>query len=211
MSQIDIRSPKHCAKKGLNFNFLNKKLFKILSTLILSILSLILLIWFILHPSKPEFILQEIEVYKLNFSSPHLLNSSIEITLETRNPNQRVGIYYDELQAYASYKGQQITLHTSIPSFYQGEQDNNLISASLVGNGLPVAPSLGYGVGRDQASGKMALVLKIDGRIRWKVATWVSGRYRVNVNCVTILPLTPLNPATGYLNSKQGTQCSTII
>ncbi|XP_021725679.1 NDR1/HIN1-like protein 1 [Chenopodium quinoa] len=210
MSQIDIKSPKHCAKKGFNFNFLNKKLFKILSTLVFSILSFILLIWFILHPAKPQFIIQEIDVYQLNFSSPHILNSSIEITLEARNPNKRVGIYYDELQAYASYKGQQITLHTPIPPYYQGQQDSNLISASLVGNGLPVSPSLGYEVGRDHALGKMILVFKFDGRIRWKVASWVSGSYRINVNCVTILPLTPLNP-TGFLSSKQGTQCSTDI
>ncbi|KMT16486.1 hypothetical protein BVRB_3g051040 [Beta vulgaris subsp. vulgaris] len=210
MSQIDIRSPKHCAKKGFNFNFFNKKLFKIFSTLTFSILSLILLIWFILHPVKPQFILQEINIYQLNFSSLHLLNSSIEITLETRNPNQKVGVYYDVLKTYASYKGQPITLQTSIPPFYQEQQNSNLISASLVGNGLPVAPSLRYDVGRDQASGKMILVLKIDGRIRWKIATWVSGRYRVNVNCVAILPLTPLNPAAS-LSSKQGTQCSTTL
>lgn len=73
-----------------------------------------------------------------------------------------------------------------------------------------MAPSLGYEVGRDQASGKMILVVKVAGGIRWKVATWVSGRYRINVNCVTILPLMQLSP-TGYMSSKQGTQCSTNI
>ncbi|KNA08633.1 hypothetical protein SOVF_160880 [Spinacia oleracea] len=207
MSQIDIKSPKHCANKRFHFN---KKLFKIISTLIFSILSLTLLIWFLLHPSNPQFILQELDIYQLNFTSPHVLNSSLEITLEARNPNQKVGIYYDELQAYASYKRQQITLDTSIPPYYQGQQDSNLISASLVGNGLPVSPSLGYELGRDQASGKMILVVKLDGRIRWKVASWVSGRYRINVKCVTILPLTPFNPR-GYMNSRQGTQCSTNL
>ncbi|XP_074319012.1 NDR1/HIN1-like protein 26 [Silene latifolia] len=212
MSQIDIRSPKHCAKKGFHFNFkfLNNKLFKILLTLTFSLLSLFLLLWFILHPSKPEFILQEIDVYQLNFSSTYLLNSSIGITLESRNPNQRVGIYYDELHAHATYKKQQITLDTFIPQFYQGNQDSDLLSASLIGNGLPIPPSLGYEVGRDQAAGKLVLRVTIKGIIRWKVATWVSGRYMLNVNCVTILPLGPLNPM-GSLSSKQGTQCSTKI
>ncbi|KAL9237463.1 hypothetical protein vseg_012007 [Gypsophila vaccaria] len=210
MSQIDIRSPKHCAKKGFNLNFLNKKLFKILFTLTLSIVSLILLIWFILHPSKPEFTLHEIDVYQLNLSSPHLLNSSIEITLESRNPNQRVGIYYDELRAHVTYKRQQITLDTSIPTFYQGQQDSDLLSASLIGNGLPVASSLSYDLGRDQATGKLVLMVKIDGKIRWKVATWISGDYRMNVNCVAILSLGPLN-ATNPSSSKLGSQCSTNI
>ncbi|KAK9293093.1 hypothetical protein L1049_021078 [Liquidambar formosana] len=210
MSQIDIKSPKHCAKHGLNINKLYKKLFYIFSTFFFSLLSLIILIWLILHPTKPKFSLKEADIYQLNLSGSHLLNSSIQITLLSKNPNQKVGIYYDELHAYASYKGQQITVDTSLPPFYQGHEDSNLLTASLVGTGLPVAASFGYEVGRDQTAGKLVLNLKVDGRLRWKVGTWVSGRYRLNVNCVSVMDFGPTVPS-GPLSSKQGTQCSTSV
>lgn len=210
MSQLLTESPKHCANKGLNINKLHKKLFFLLSTAFTSLLFLIFLVYLILHPTKPDFALKQTDIYQLNLSGPHLLNSSIQITLLSRNPNKKVGVYYDELQVYASYKGQQITPDASLPPFYQGHGERNLLTASLVGNGLPVAPSFGYEVGRDQMAGKLALSLKMNGRLRWKVGTWVSGRYRFNVNCVTVLDFGPSVPPSP-LSSKQGTQCSTTI
>ncbi|KAL7003771.1 NDR1/HIN1-like protein 26 [Sarracenia purpurea var. burkii] len=212
MSRIDTKSPKHCAKQGFNISSkLYKKLFYTFSTFFLSILLFIVLVWLTLHPSKPDFSLIEADVYQLNLSSaPHLLNSSIQLTLLSKNPNQRVGIYYDELQVYASYKGQQITVDTSLPPFYQGHEESNLLTASLIGDGLPVAASFGFEVGRDQTAGKLVLSLKVNGRLRWKVGTWVSGRYRFNVNCVSVMAFGPTIPS-GPLSSKQGTQCSTTI
>ncbi|KAF3432737.1 hypothetical protein FNV43_RR23839 [Rhamnella rubrinervis] len=210
MSQIDIKSPKHCGKRGFSVDKVYKKFFFAFSVLFSSILSLILLVWIILHPSKPQFSLKETDIYQLNLSATQLLNSSIQLTLLSKNPNQKVGIYYDDLQVYAAYKGQQITVHSSLPPFYQGHGDSNLLTASLVGTGLPVAPSFGYEVGRDQTAGRLVLNLKVNGRVRWKVGTWVSGRYRLNVNCVAVVAFGPTIP-TGPLSSKQGTQCSTSI
>lgn len=211
MSRIHEKSPQHCAEQRFSIDKRYKKLFYAFSTFLFSVLSLILVIYFILRPSNPEFSLKEADIYQLNLiSGPHLLNSSIQLTLLSKNPNQRVGIYYDDQQVYAAYKGQQITVATSLPPFYQGHQDSNLLTASLVGNGLPVAPSFGYEVGRDQTVGKLVLNLKVNGRLRWKVGIWVSGKYRYNVNCVAIMPFGPSIPS-GPLSSKLGTQCSTTV
>lgn len=213
MSQIFSKSPQHCAEKEeLNIVKLykkKKKFFFTLSSTFTLLLVVILLFWLILHPAKPEFSLWETDVYELNLSGPHLLNSSIQLTLLSKNPNQKVGIYYDELKAYAAYKGQQITGDTSLPPFYQGNGESNLLSASLNGIGLPVAPSFGYEVGRDQTAGRLVLNMKVNGKLRWKIGTYVSGRFRFNVNCVSVMAFGPAT--TSPLSSRQGTQCSTSL
>ncbi|KAF7849892.1 hypothetical protein BT93_L0162 [Corymbia citriodora subsp. variegata] len=217
MTQIEIRSPKHCAEKQAGFyeNLdkpkLYKKLFFAFSTLFTTLLSLILLIYLLLHPTKPRFSLQQAQIYQLNLSTnPQLINSSIQLTLVATNPNTKVGIYYDGLQVYVAYKGQQITLHSPLPPFYQGHQDTNLLTASLMGTSIPVAPSFGYEVDRDQSAGKLAITVKANGKIRWKVGTWVSGNYPIIVNCVAVMDFGPAIP-TGPLSSKQGSQCSTSL
>ncbi|KAJ8774632.1 hypothetical protein K2173_017078 [Erythroxylum novogranatense] len=211
MSQFFIQSPKHCAIKGkLNINKLYKKVLFASSALFTTVLSLVLIIWLILRPTKPEFSLRQVDIYQLNLSGPNLLNSYIQVTLQSKNPNQKVGIYYDQFQVYAVYKSQQITIDTSLPPFYQGHQDNNILTGSLVGTDLPVASSFGYEVGRDQTAGKLVINLKANGRLRWKVGTWVSGRYRFVVSCTAVLPFGPTIP-TAPLSSKQGTQCSTTV
>ncbi|XP_071721784.1 NDR1/HIN1-like protein 26 [Rutidosis leptorrhynchoides] len=213
MSRLEIQSPKHCAKKGLNFETKNyKKLIFLLSTFFTTFLAIIFLFWLILHPSKPQFSLQEADIYQLNLSGPttSLLNSSIQFTLLSKNPNQKVSIYYDEIQAYAAYKGEQITSYTSLIPFYQDHQESNLLSASLVGTGLPVSASFGYEVGRDRTVGKLVLNLKVNGKLRWKIGTWVSGRYRFTVNCISVMAFGP-NIPTGPLSTRQGSQCSVSI
>ncbi|XP_052186849.1 NDR1/HIN1-like protein 26 [Diospyros lotus] len=210
MSQVSTKSPKHCAKQGLSIEKHYKKLFYAFSTFFLSILSLIFLVWLILHPSKPHFSLKDAQIFQLTFSAPQLITSSIQLTLLSENPNKKVAIYYDQLQVYASYKGQQITTPTSLPPFYQGHEESNLISASLVGSGLQVAPSFGYEFGQDQIAGKLVMSLKMNGKLRWKVGTWVSRRYRFNINCVAITNFGP-NIPSGPLSFNQGTQCSTTL
>ncbi|CAL0319575.1 unnamed protein product [Lupinus luteus] len=210
MSRITINSPKHCAEKQvLRIERNYKKLLFPFSAIFTTLILLILLIYLILHPSKPQFSLTQVDIYQLNLSGPKL-NSSVQLILLSKNPNQKVGIYYDEFQVYASYKGQQITGETSVPPFYQSNEESNLLTASLVGNGVPVAPSIGYEVGRDQSSGRLVLNLKVNGKLRWKVGTWVTGHYRFNVNCVSFMafgPTTTSNP----MSSNQGAHCSTTI
>lgn len=210
MSKISEKSPKDCAsKKSISFHKLNKKLYIYLTTLLLSLLSLIFLVWLILHPTKPQFSLKEADLNQLNLSGPSLLNSSIQITLQSINPNKKVGIYYDEFLLYASYKGQKISPETAISPFYQDQQETNLLSASLIGFQQPVAPSFAYEVQRDQGTGRLALSFKVMGKLRWKVGTWVSGRYRFIVNCITIMPLGPI--PSPPLRSTQGSECSTTM
>ncbi|KAI3519413.1 hypothetical protein L1887_08502 [Cichorium endivia] len=211
MSQIHAKSPQHCAKKKLvNISHLQKKLLFTFTTFFSSILLLIIIVWFILRPTKPDFSLKEADIYQLVVSGTHLLNSSIQLTLLSRNPNQKVGIYYDEIHVYASYKGQQITLQTSLQPFYQDHRDTNLLSAVLLANALPVAPSFNYELGRDQTAGRLVLNLKANGLLRWKVGTWVSGKYRFNVNCVAVLVFGPSAPSAP-LTARQGAQCYTTI
>ncbi|WJX34402.1 hypothetical protein P8452_22520 [Trifolium repens] len=211
MSIIIIKSPQHCETKQTLIKRNYKKIFFAFSTFFTIILLLILLIYFILKPTKPQFSLQELDIYQLNLSGP-ILSSSIQLTLLSKNPNQKVSIYYDEFQVYATYKNQQITSDSFVPPFYQGQQESNLLSSSLIGNGLPDAPSISYELGHDQNSGRLSLNLKANGKLRWKIGTWVSGRYRFNVNCVYVVTFgigSSMNVPP--LTSKQGALCSTQI
>jgi hypothetical protein len=211
MSIITIKSPQYCETKQVLIKRNYKKIFFAFSTFFTIFLLLILLIYFILKPNKPQFSLQELDIYQLNLSGT-ILNSSIQLTLLSKNPNQKVSIYYDEFQVYATYKNQQITSDSFVPPFYQGQQESNLLSSSLIGNGLPVAPSISYELGHDQNSGRLSLNLKANGKLRWKIGTWVSGRYRFNVNCVYVVTFgigSSMNVPP--LTSKQGALCSTQI
>jgi len=48
---------------------------------------------------------------------------------------------------------------------------------------VPVAPYNSVALGQDQAGGAVQLTIRIDGRVRWKVGTFISGRYHLYVRC----------------------------
>ncbi|XP_020872156.1 NDR1/HIN1-like protein 1, partial [Arabidopsis lyrata subsp. lyrata] len=145
----------------------------------------ILLIWAILQPSKPRFLLQDATVYAFNVSGnpPNLLTSNFQITLSSRNPNDKIGVYYDRLEVYATYRSQQITFRTTIPPTYQGHKEINIWSPFVYGTSVPIAPFNGVGLDEDKDNGAVMLIIRADGRVRWKVGTFITGKYHLHVKC----------------------------
>ncbi|KAJ4893386.1 NDR1/HIN1-like 1 [Raphanus sativus] len=149
----------------------------------------ILLIWAILQPSKPVFVLQDATVYAFNVSGnpPNLLSSNFQITLSSRNPNYNIGVYYDRLEVYAIYQNQQITYRTSIPPTYQGHKEVNIWSPFVYGTSVPIAPFNGVSLDGDQESGVIRLDIRADGRVRWKVGAFITGKYHLYVRCQALI------------------------
>ncbi|XP_022153048.1 NDR1/HIN1-like protein 1 [Momordica charantia] len=149
----------------------------------------VLIVWAVLHPSKPNFMLQDVTVFGLNAtSSPaNLLSLSMQVTISSRNPNDRIGVYYTSMDVYGAYRGQQVTLPTLLPSTYQGHRDVVVWSPFLSGDAVPVAPDVALSLQQDRNVGALLFNVKIDGRVKWKVGSWISGRYHLIVNCPALI------------------------
>ncbi|KAJ6994365.1 NDR1/HIN1-like protein 1 [Populus alba] len=178
-----MTSKKDCGNHGHKRRRFVRLLFAVILTFLLIALIVILLVWAILRPSKPKFILQDATVYAFNVSYPSFITSNFQVTVSSRNPDDRVGIYYDRLDIYATYRDQQITLRTSIPSSYQGHKETNVWSPFIYGNSVPVSPYNSVALSQDQGAGVVMLMIKIDGRVRFKVGTFISAKYNLHVRC----------------------------
>ncbi|XP_022731522.1 NDR1/HIN1-like protein 1 [Durio zibethinus] len=157
--------------------------------------TVVFLLWAILHPAKPRFILQDVTIYAFNLTAPNFLTSNMQVTVSSRNPNDRIGIYYQKLDIIASYRNQQITLPTLLPRTYHGHQDVTIWSPFLCGNAVPVAPFLEEGLSQDMNAGLVLLNIKVFGHLKWKVGTWISSRYQINANCPAYISFSDLTKA----------------
>ncbi|KAL5763681.1 hypothetical protein ACOSQ2_016275 [Xanthoceras sorbifolium] len=158
---------------------------------IVAVLLVIFLFWIITRPTKPTFVLQDATLYAFNLSAtpPNTLMTDIQVTISSRNPNQRIGVYYEKLDVYASYRNQQITLPTSLPVTYQGHKDVNVWSPYLYGDAVPVSPYVTTALCQDMNTGMVLINIKVDGKVKWKVGSWVSGKYHLNANCPAYISL----------------------
>ncbi|KAK2655416.1 hypothetical protein Ddye_008468 [Dipteronia dyeriana] len=180
-------SVKDCGNHGHKRRKLFRRIIAGILIFLLIALITILLVWAILRPTKPRFILQDATVYAFNVSSPNFLTSNFQVTISSRNPNDKIGIYYDKLDVYAIYRNQQITFRTAIPQTYQGHKEINVWSPFVFGTAVPVAPYNAVSLSQDQLNGVVPLIFKIDGRVRWKVGTLITSKYHLYVNCHALI------------------------
>ncbi|KAL8168146.1 hypothetical protein V2J09_009645 [Rumex salicifolius] len=165
---------------------------------VLLLLLLALVLWLVLRPaSKPEFVLQDVTVDTFNLTGypPDLITSTFRLTVQCRNPNGRISIYYDRLIVYATYHSQQITAPTSFPRIYQDTNGINIWSPYVTGVLVPIAPFIGQAIRQDQTAGNMLINFQMDGRMRWRVGAFVSATYHLQVNCPAYI--TVGNPNAG--------------
>ncbi|KAE8717058.1 vacuolar protein sorting-associated protein 4A-like [Hibiscus syriacus] len=174
---------KDCGNHGKGRHKRIRRIIGCLLVFLVIVLITILIIWAVLRPTKPRFILQDTTVYGFNASTQNFLTSNFQVTVSSRNPNDRIGIYYDRLVTYATYRNQQVTLRTALPPTYQGHNEVNVWSPFIYGNMVPIAPDFSVALKTEQSAGSIFMVIKIDGRVRWKVGAFVSGRYHLHVRC----------------------------
>ncbi|CAL1394965.1 unnamed protein product [Linum trigynum] len=176
-------SAKDCGSHGHKRRKIFRRIFAGILVFLFIVLVTILIVWAVLRPSKPSFLLQDATVYAFNATTPNFLTSNLQVTFSTRNPNDKIGVYYDKLDVYAEYRTQQITLRTRIQPFYQGHKEVNVWSPFVYGTAIPVAPYNAVSLRQDQSSGPVQLLIKMDGRVRFKVGSFISGRYHLYSRC----------------------------
>ncbi|XP_028783205.1 NDR1/HIN1-like protein 1 [Neltuma alba] len=76
-----------------------------------------------------------------------------------------------------------------LPATYQGHKDVAVWSPFLYGTAVPVSPYVCQSLTQDQNAGGMLVNVKVNGRVKWKVGSWVSGKYHLFVNCPAFIRL----------------------
>lgn len=96
-----------------------KTLCTFLLTLIFLVGLVVLILWLVYRPNKPNFTLVGAAIYDLNVTSPPYMSTVMQFTVLARNPNKRVKLDYDQFSALVYYKGQAITTPTVLPPLLQ--------------------------------------------------------------------------------------------
>ena len=158
-----------------------------LLALVLIVAFVALVIYLALRPSKPSFYLQDLQLQRpISLGDPSL-TASAQVTLASRNPNEHVGIFYKRLDVFVTYQNEAVTVPVSLPPQYQGHRDVTVWSPVLSAESVPVAGYVADALKQDVAAGFVPLQVKVDGRVKWKVGSWVSGSYHLFVSCPAVL------------------------
>ncbi|XP_030531855.1 NDR1/HIN1-like protein 3 [Rhodamnia argentea] len=167
-----------------------KLVFNLILTVVVIVGLLAFLFWLLFRPNLVKFHVTDAELTQFNFTTNNnLLNYNLKLNLTIRNPNRRIGIYYDRIEARTFYGGQRFDSE-DLATFYQGHKNTATLSPTFEGQHVVV---LGSGEADDFNTQKAAGVYKIDMklymRVRFKLGRIKTFRMRPRVKCGLKVPL----------------------
>ncbi|KAF5473929.1 hypothetical protein F2P56_005876 [Juglans regia] len=191
---------------GCLCNCILSLIFKIVFAVIVMIGLAALVIWLILRPNNLKFHVTDAALTQFNLSTTNnMLQYNLALNVTVRNPNKRIGIYYDTIQANAYYEDQRFDSE-SLTRFYQGHKNTTVLSPVFVGQQLV---SLGTSelskFNSEKSNGIYSIDLKLRLRIRVKVGWIKFGHFKPKINCDLKVPLSSNGSSA---SSFETTKCS---
>ncbi|KAL1211109.1 NDR1/HIN1-like protein 2 [Cardamine amara subsp. amara] len=157
-----------------------------------------LILWFTPRPNAVQFQVPEANLTRFDLDTQNNnLHYNLSLNFVIRNPNRRLGIHYDQLEARGFY-GDQRFAAVSLPSFYQGHKNTTVVGMEFNGQRLVL---LGGG-GRkdltdDQKSGIYRIDVKLRFKIRFKFGFLNSWAFKPKIKCHLKVPLSSSSSAGG--------------
>ncbi|KAK9921434.1 hypothetical protein M0R45_029943 [Rubus argutus] len=127
---------------------------------------------------------------------------NLSLNLTIRNPNKKLGIYYDSIEAGANYEGQRFSTKTLTP-FYQGHKTTNVLNPVFSGQQLLVGSNLQSEYDQQTTAGVYNIQMKLYLRIRFKFGRIKTGKFKPRVKCDLDVPLSKNgNSATTFQTTR---------
>ncbi|WZZ92055.1 hypothetical protein YC2023_120634 [Brassica napus] len=164
-----------------------------------------LIIWLIFRPNAIKFHVADAKLTQFTLGADNNLRYNLDLNFTIRNPNRRIGVYYDQIEV-RGYYGDQRFGNGNVAPFYQGHKNTTEVGSKLEGQGLVV---LNGGdrkdLDEDLKSGIYRIDAKLRLRVRFKFGLIKSWRFKPKVRCDLKVPLGSSNVTSGF--QFQRTKC----
>ncbi|KAF5737413.1 protein YLS9-like [Tripterygium wilfordii] len=170
---------------------------KIIISIIVIIGIAIFIFWLVVLPRRVKFHLSDIRLKEFNYTNTNSMypydltrNTSnsmqrydLAVNITIRNPNRRIKIYYDAIEARAVYNNK-IVGSKFMPKFLQGHRSTNVLNAHYKGNRTTIMspPDVEF-YDKEKANGVYSFDLDLYMRVRLRFGDIVTGSFKPVVKC----------------------------
>ncbi|KAL3838773.1 hypothetical protein ACJIZ3_023364 [Penstemon smallii] len=171
----------------------------LLLILILGILAAI--IYFVFQPRTPNYSVDSLRITHFNLGNDNSLSTTFNVNITARNPNRRIGIYYENGSHLSVWYTGTRLCEGSLPRFYQGHRNTTLLSLTLVGQTRD-ANGLLQSLEVQRQSGSIPLNLRARVPVRIRLGRLKLMRWNFLVRCRVVVDSLAENNAIRIRNSS---------
>lgn len=180
------------------------RLLSLLLKLILSVVFIValvaLIIWLIFRPINPiKFHVTDASLTQFNLTSNDNLQYKLAVNITIRNPNKKIGVYYDRIDVRAYYEGQRLDSNELTP-FYQGHKNTSVLSTVFEGQQLLLGQDL-QDFNKEEPTGIYSINVKLYLKIRFKLGKFIkTPKLKPKIECDLKVPMS--NSTAGFTATK---------
>ncbi|KAI3747632.1 hypothetical protein L6452_10171 [Arctium lappa] len=156
-----------------------------LSLLILLVISLGILaaiIYFGFDPKQPKYSVDSFTVTRFSLDNDTTLYAQFNVNITARNPNSKIGIYYEGgSKLTVLYMGTTLC-EGSFPKFYQGHKNTTVLDVALTGQ-TRAATGVMNSLQAQQQMGSVPLVIRAKVPVRIKLGKLKLPKWKPVVRC----------------------------
>lgn len=174
---------------GCLMNCICTCVFQVICTILVVLAVIVFVLWLVFRPNAVKFYASDASLTQFSFDNNNTLRYNLLVNLTIRNPNKRIGIYYDRIDATAIYEGHRFGFD-QLDRFYQGHKTTNNLTAEF--NGTQLMPLSGEQLTKlngDRSAGAYDIDVKLNLRIRLKFWFVKSMKWKPKIECDLRIPL----------------------
>lgn len=163
-----------------------------------------LVLWLVYRPSSMKFHVVNASLTEFNLTNnENQLLHNLVLDMSIRNPNKKIGVYYDNIDARASYKGEEFAA-VSLGKFYQGHKNTTMVKPVFQGNStIRLGGSEIKEFDKEKTNGEFNIDIRIYLRIRFKFGWLKTYRIKPKVKCDIRVPFTAAGAVKGAFDTKK--------
>ncbi|GMI90540.1 NDR1/HIN1-like 25 [Hibiscus trionum] len=174
----------------------------ILLLLIVIIGVIVGILFLVFRPKLPDYSIDGLEVTRFDLGSNSSLSSSFDVNITARNPNRRIGIYYEGGSRITVWYRETQLVRGSIPKFYQGHRNTTVLVLPMSGeiqNGTELLTALQQ---QQQQTGNIPLLLRARQPVRIKLGSLKLPEMKFSVRCRLVVDALSANNAIRISSSS---------
>jgi hypothetical protein len=179
----------------------------ILVSLAVTLGLLALALYLILKPRMIAATVDSASLSQFALSASSTLAYDLNVTMTVRNPNTRVGLYYDDVQALASYEGQRFG-YAPLDAFYQGTGAATKLAPGFRGTQLLQGDVAAAQFRQQQSAGRFDVDVDLNAKLRVKFWAFKAHGPNAKITCTLSVPVpVPVPAASASPSPFQPTDC----
>ncbi|KAE9619559.1 hypothetical protein Lal_00039795 [Lupinus albus] len=181
---------------------------KILTFILVLVVIAAILIWFIVRPNVLKFHVTEANLTEFNYTTSDNINNgslhyNLALNISIRNPNSRLGIYYDSIEPNALYEGVRFGSQNLEP-FFQHKKSTSFLGPVFKGEQvMSLGETQVSKLNKEKESGVYGIGVQLKIKLRFKFGLIKIGNFNPKVRCDLQVPLKSHNGTQQF----QTTQC----